>query len=574
MNLIKAALLSRGYPLYASIWSDQPPLLTHVLGWLIAACGHSVVVPRLLMALASSAFVWGVGRHLHRRYSLPHALAAQTFILAQPVFYLFSGAIMVGLPAIYLAFAAVFALIHATETQQSRWLTLSAVLLAISILFKLFTAVVVPVAALFLATAALARTGDPGRGRWWVDPLRWTLVLAACLVVLFTLFVGWENGSQLVAGHLRARSNPNVGEWAQRTLWLHLGRVRWLMAPAIVGGAIALFQRDRAMLVFVGWGTLAALGLSVHFPVWMHQQMLVTLPAAVVAGFGAGELLSRSMRLLDGSALQSWLVEPRAIVRGLGAGAMLAGCCVFIAFAQRGMWRTPPNDTFRPQSTDPAVVQLLREMEWRGREDPLVITDRPMLAYRAGLDVPAWIAALTRKRLTTGQLSEADLIAEIENYQPAQVVLARLPLPAVREFLDRTYHLQYSNLLGALYLRPSAAARPERPPSADHEWRIALHRPASWYGGGEARRLAATVLATQGPNGGWPKGRAVRAAGPRRKDESDETLDNQSTTSQLRFLRLMLAVDDDAAYRAALQRGVDYLLRSQCRQPPPDLAGG
>ena len=569
INLIKAALLNEGHPLYVSIWSDQPPLLTHALSVVLNFFGRSVAVPRILMLLASTAIVWGLGRHLQRSCGLVHALAAQTLILAQPAFYIYGGAIMVGLPAVYLAFASVFAVLRAGATGRPLWIVASALLLAASILTKLFTVVVAPALLLFLLLAA---TVHERAVRPWIAASLWTATLLASLGGLFLLLVGVEDAGQLVMGHAQALTDNGTGLWSGQTLWLHLSRLPWLLAPTLIGAAFVLRRRDPVLLLFVGWTCTAVVALILHSPVWSHQQFLVTLPAAVVAGFGVGEtlvwLVRRSKRDIavgnlsqNPIAASQWHIDAGS---GFGRAAMVVAAMAFVAFVQFGSRLAPDRLGFELSAKDPAISDLLHDLERRGRDERLMITDRPMLAYRAGLVVPPWIAVLTEKRLMTGQLSDEDIVAEIRNHAPPQVLLGRFQVPKSRAFLDRTYRLPQDQKQGRLYLRDDEFLHPAI--TAASEWGMAPHRPASWYTSGEARAMVATVLRTQGPNGGWPKPPSasdVAVTLVHRKDEADETLDNRNTTSQLGFLLRLIAIEDKPVYRESLRRGVDYLLASQ-----------
>lgn len=119
---------------------------------------------------------------------------------------------------------------------------------------------------------------------------------------------------------------------------------------------------------------------------------------------------------------------------------------------------------------------------------------------------------------------------------------------------------------------------------------VPLDRPAGWYAGAEARRVAAIVVSFQTPAGGWSKNLDM-AAHERRKGEHYAannlsrflapgdldtphdirwsyvgTLDNDATTTQIRFLaRVATAIGekDSAAYREAILRGIRYLLAAQ-----------
>ena len=556
VNLIKAWLLSQGHPLYTSIWSDQPPVLTFVLSALINLCGVTVALPRLLMLLASTAFLWGVGRHLRATAGLPHALIAQTLILAQPAFYYFSAAVMVGLPALYLAFASSFAMIRARQAPRHGWLLLSVVLLALSLTTKLFTGVIIPAALIYLI-AAPRPAGPPAypHSRLLVSVL-WLLGVTAGLALLILALVGWEDVTQLVVSHWRARHAALAHVWPTQTFRQHLGPIPWLPPLAAAGAVYAAFRRDAARLYFAGWCAVAALALSLHAPVWQHQQLLFTLPAALLGGYGVGEGLSVLMRRLRPEGPARWLLPATLLALGLA----------LVVHVQKENWYSVDRSRFALDTDHPQLQALLQPLAMPEPHQHQVITDRPMLAYRAGREAPAWIAALTMKRILAGELSEAEVMAEVHNQGEPQVVLARFAWPALREQLQQSHQITVSNGLGVLYQRKINAHPRTQAARIQAEWQAAVNRPSSWYHSGEARRMAGIIMQTQGPHGGWAKrmspygAQAPRADAP---DADDESLDNDSTLAQLRFLLRMLQANDRPAYRAALQRGVDYLLDSQ-----------
>lgn len=95
-----------------------------------------------------------------------------------------------------------------------------------------------------------------------------------------------------------------------------------------------------------------------------------------------------------------------------------------------------------------------------------------------------------------------------------------------------------------------------------------LQRPAAWYATPEALTIASNVLGHQSPQGGWPKN--VNLAVPPASNEqlsatspNGNTIDNQATTTPLRFLARVVHATGNEAARAAFNRGLDYLLAAQ-----------
>jgi PelA/Pel-15E family pectate lyase len=119
---------------------------------------------------------------------------------------------------------------------------------------------------------------------------------------------------------------------------------------------------------------------------------------------------------------------------------------------------------------------------------------------------------------------------------------------------------------------PSAGAAPATARAAQPvAWNRCLDQPAAWYGSGEAVRIADLVRLYQRHAGGWPKNtdmaRRLDTAAQRQveaaKNDTDSTVDNGATTTQLRFLALVYADTRHDRFREAFLRGFDYLLAAQ-----------
>ena len=109
------------------------------------------------------------------------------------------------------------------------------------------------------------------------------------------------------------------------------------------------------------------------------------------------------------------------------------------------------------------------------------------------------------------------------------------------------------------------AAPPALAADAPVAWNAAaLTRPADWYASPAAPHLADNVLTHQSREGGWPKNTPLNL--PARPDADPglaNTFDNQATTLPLAFLARMTTATGDAAYAAAFQRGLNYVLAAQ-----------
>ena len=127
------------------------------------------------------------------------------------------------------------------------------------------------------------------------------------------------------------------------------------------------------------------------------------------------------------------------------------------------------------------------------------------------------------------------------------------------------------------------------PPAAPSVRGLALDNPEDWYGQAGARRIADIIVSFQTPAGGWSKNlnltRSARLPGESFAPDNRSrwvsnrdydvprdtnwnyvgTFDNDATTTQLRFLAKVIAATgtNHALYRAAFQRGLDYIFAAQ-----------
>jgi PelA/Pel-15E family pectate lyase len=91
-----------------------------------------------------------------------------------------------------------------------------------------------------------------------------------------------------------------------------------------------------------------------------------------------------------------------------------------------------------------------------------------------------------------------------------------------------------------------------------------LDKPAEWFKGDEAAKIAANLLSYQSSLGGWPKNLDTAAA-PYTGDRAElhATFDNSATTDELRYIARMYDATQDAKYRDAFLKGLDYILKAQ-----------
>ena len=94
----------------------------------------------------------------------------------------------------------------------------------------------------------------------------------------------------------------------------------------------------------------------------------------------------------------------------------------------------------------------------------------------------------------------------------------------------------------------------------DYPWATYLKNDASWFGSSEAISVANDIVKYQIANeGGWRKGMNVEQTG----DWAHSTIDNDVTTSQIRFLMRTYKQTGNSSYLDCAMRGVDCLFKMQ-----------
>ena len=454
INAIKAFLNLRGFGLYSEIWNDQPPAFTLLLSFWFRLFGLRVVAGRALVLLFSAMLIAAAVRYLRRSWGGEAAVAGLLFVFLLPLYRLLSVSIMIGLPSIAFGVLSFAGQSRWHNERRPVWLILSGVSLALAILTKAFTGILVPlwVLGLLLAIGHDLRR-EPRRLRSWMPLLTWGLpFVAICTLALF-LVIGPENLGQLVQVHLAAeRAQAFQTSELLPTINAFLKDLIPLFLLAGVGAFQAVRTRTWPALYLVGWVVSAYALLLVNRPTWPHQQLLITVPTAILAAIGAGtairDLLAR---------LRSQPSRPSSLLVAL---ISIAASLAFVAAQGPASLREfdleLPNLKVAP-STNLPERQLVALMSDHAQETNWVFTDRPMFAFLTKLPVPPFLAVLSSKRLLSGELTQAEILQVLETYKPEMVLSGRFDIPAAQEYMSRrNFRRIDSTLRYRLYFRPKS----------------------------------------------------------------------------------------------------------------------
>lgn len=450
VHLIEALMQARGQALYDDVFIDHPPLLPYGLSWLVRWFGNSVTIGRVSILLISTALMTSSAFLLKEAWGTAHSVAASFLLAVLPYYSQLSVSVMTGLPAIALAVGGLVAFALWKRSKHWWWLSISAAALGLSVMTKLFTVWLAMVLLVYLVAEGAGRIT---KGESVATALRPALLLGGEFLIVvagFLVFlVGLENLPQLLRLHARAAEVQFFTQRAQSlNINTYLGATWGILGLAIMGSILAIRSRGWAGWVLAGWLGASYTFLFFTIPVWYHHQLLITVPAALLAAVFIGECARGVWAELGKARVDR--------VRLLMAASGLAISLVVTAS------RIPPFlSNFQPalpnlrpgESLGGREFEVLAIMSDYADETDLLVTDRPMFAFRLGVSVPPELAMFSEKRLLADPSFRGQVLAVLREVNPEQVLLARFSLPEIERRLNDGYERVYVYQNYRLYIR-------------------------------------------------------------------------------------------------------------------------
>ena len=447
-EVMKAMLVVRGFGLYSQIWDDQAPLVTYSLAGLFRGYGYNIDLSRKLILVLSCVMVWAVVQYLRLAWGNLHAWIGAALLALLPNFLVVSAAILVGQPSLTFAALSMLALAGWHLRRRKIFILLSAAALSLSLLSKLFTAFLVPI---FLLGLLIPEYLEAGRRRDWIEILRpaflWGLSLAGLTLGLGLLMISPASAWQLFQPHLSASQSLAYPANEQlNPINYHL-RPAWPVLLAAAIGAVYAWRQKRWLMAYpLAWMAAAYVSLLIIKPVWWHHQMLVTIPAAMLAAGAVGESLAILYQTIRGasSLKKSWpLLTAGLVSLALILALRVPDTASFLRNAEgtNTEERNPAEEKFMRK-----IIQFAPQTNW-------MITDMPMFPFRAGLAVPPNLAVISWKRFAAGDLTEAEILQTMQERQPEQVLFGRFTLSTVEQYLSKNYRMVLQREATKLYIR-------------------------------------------------------------------------------------------------------------------------
>lgn len=443
--LSRAYLYNQGYVLYKDIWMDAQPMLVMLLAGIIKIFGPSIFYARALSLIFSSLLIWGLFKIISKTQNSASALFALG-LLAFSSFYLkLSVSAMPGIPAVAMATLSAYCIVLYRQNKQKRYLLLSGCLLAIALQLKFFVIIFLPAILGEIIIAEISRRRAKALRSSTLAITLWLIALAS--VYLYVAFIMTSlDFSQMTQPYIIMRSKMQ-GVFPGR-----LEIMGWMLQDCdivlLAIGAVIFWGLGQGYCLFVPLSCflLAAAIFSNHHPVWYHHRILITPSLCWLASFGFYKFFNKN-------TWSGWIDKSKARRIKDIAAILFFSFALALTIARVPMkYKRIINQTEPFFSDDQRnVLEIMRQ--YRGSTH-LVVTDRPIFAFYAGLPVHPYLATPSLKRLASGLLKSKDFINIIRKERPELVVLERFPelKKEIVPCLEGSYKLAYRSKDGLLQL--------------------------------------------------------------------------------------------------------------------------
>jgi hypothetical protein len=394
--------------------------------------------------------IWAIVVYLRSYWGSSHAIMGALLVILLPYYTRLSVSVMIGLPSIVFAMISFVSLSFWHRKRSTILLIISALFLGTSVLIKLQTGFLAIIFIIGLLISEFSSRSEEASWMTWLRPaLSWTLVFVSFVIIVGVFFIGYEGIPQLVGFQLDARSNNTVQIWSGGVGISQLLMGSWpIFTLSLIGSFYAIRARSFTATYLVAWILVGYILLTQLKPIWYHHQLLLTIPASMLAAIAVGEGF-RTLRHLRGlRAMPLRNSFPVAISIFALAAYLYLRMLPAISEYRYDL----PN--FRPPTTPATPRQeMLAIISDYADETTLMVTDRPMFAFRTGIAVPPELAVFSGKRFLSGSLTEKDIIRVIRSTNPEQVALTRFSMPDVSAYLADNYQLTFIYRNNQLFIR-------------------------------------------------------------------------------------------------------------------------
>lgn len=413
--LMSARLIALGYQPFTQIYMPQLPLFLYYLAWGQHWVGDTVIGGRLVV-VGFSLFGIAATAQCARILSNRVAALAAAFVLAiNPGYFVYSRAVYLEVPASALAMGALLCVLQFTRAKSRGWLVFGGLLWASSVLMKPFYLGWAVTLVLFPLLYRLGRSDlkvSTRLGQFVLDGL----VIGAAALVPVLFFLATNNLDafyyQFIVVNLRLVPE-GIGDLSRVINFL--GRDWGMLALAVVAAIWGVRHWRVNSTLPVTLGIIAILGLVLRVPHFNHHDVVLIAPLAVLSGVGLGILVDtlNARKVISYRALFS----PR---EALALAGLVAFGIYLVNFPRIALF------DFRLLQLPalPMTWACVAKIQAETPPGTFVVSDQPMLVYRAGRVIPPEVAIASGADIQAGGVTEQALIDAATNYHASLIVIS------------------------------------------------------------------------------------------------------------------------------------------------------
>lgn len=471
-ELSKATLCMKGYRLYTEVWNDQPRLVTFMITKLLQHVSPSVLSARLLTVCFAAVLLSAFFLLVLRGSGLLAAGAATVMLIASPGFIELSSSCMQELLALAPVVLALCLLVYGGRS--IRVVVCAGVVFGFGLQMKLIGVIYLPLALLVLW---LQRQKEGGVRRVVVSGVVFGSAVAAAFVGLNCV-----TGNPLLAqfqqswsAHFASTQSFEYGSPADRPFdWGVLVRNWDTTVPALLGASVLLRQllkrkgakgrgESHWAALALAWLGIVFVVFPIHRPWWPYYYVHNAVPlcwcgavglvsafewlgAWGVRGKASGRGRNGPEKRLEASG-KTWIARVAMGGLALTAGVWMCGRVYIEETGIRAL-----------QRLDSCLV--LKEINRFKPFATFLFAHDPIYTFHSGIPMPPRLAVISLKRLWTGDMSNARLVAEVEAAKPGLILIPNdATQRPFQEILDREYKLVYFDQEHRLFAHQSISKR-------------------------------------------------------------------------------------------------------------------
>jgi 4-amino-4-deoxy-L-arabinose transferase-like glycosyltransferase len=452
--LLTALMHKNGLSLYKDLFVTQPPLTIELLTVLVKLFGNSVLIPRL--SIIVSGFLTIMASFLIARDLFDRNTAILTILLCGINYSLFnaSSVVQTDMQSLTLSLFSMYTLIRFNKTKHTKWLIVSAVLFGLTIMVKLLEPFFVFVFSYLLIFDIY------NKNRLFLYDRKTALRAALNFIIYGAFFFSvvaailfWYDVPSFKAQVIGMGGEPVRMPFKPRIIIETYFEWYLILFLYAVAGVYHLFSsNNRKAIFFIVW---ICAQLTFHFlmSAWVLEHHLIVLfpILSMLAAYGLRTFIERyrsnELRLLQK-------------MQGKKA-AYLAVILIFVIFyvmpSIAGIGYMSYQRTHRDKNMSGA--KLVPLIEGHTDSDDLIVTDEQLAIYITGRNTYPDLVETSQKRISTGYLSESDLLDLIP--EPVLVAFWRGRISAFEvyaRYIDANYKLIYEDKGRKVYIKESEDA--------------------------------------------------------------------------------------------------------------------